>query len=289
MMSPEAAAIAFGLLSGVCWGSGDFAGGVATRRSGVYGVVIATQVIGLIVYAGLALIQSTPISVMGDLMWGVLSGVSGVIGLAALYQALSSSKMGVVAPVAALVTAIVPVIASAILEGLPGVQQVIGFAVALVAVWFLSKGDLGHVHLPDLVLPVIAGLGFGFAFVCIDFFSEGSILWPLSVARVASILFLSVIALRQGQSLWPAPSALMWTLLAGIISAAAGGFFALATKHGRLDIAAVLGALYPAATVLLARFVLRERLNRLQWLGVSAALAAIVLIAAPNMIDLLFD
>jgi drug/metabolite transporter (DMT)-like permease len=280
MISSEVLAIAFGLASAASWGSGDFSGGLATRRGSVYSVVIVSQLVGAAFLIALALTSGEGIPSSVYLILGGVAGVSGAIGLVALYVGLASARMGVVAPMAAVVTATIPILVSFLFEGVPASSQLVGFGTALVAVWMLSGGgDGGAIRARELGLAVTAGLGFGTFFILIDRVSESALLWPLVAARIASIGFLLLLSLaRRG---WERPdrNLLPLIILAGIFDTGGNTFFALATRMGRLDIAAVLSSLYPAATVLLAWLFLKERLMPRQWMGVVATLAALVLIA----------
>jgi drug/metabolite transporter (DMT)-like permease len=277
---PELLGIGFGLASAASWGAGDFSGGVATRRSNVYGVVIVSQAVGLVLLLALALLLAEPLPAANDLLWGAAGGMAGGIGAVALYRGLAVGRMGVVAPVAAVVSAGVPVAFGLFLEGLPAAPQLLGFALAFVAVWFVSRsGEGAQILLRELALPLAAGVGFGVFFIAIDHVSERAILWPLVGARIASLTMLLAVAALLRQRATPARGHLPLIALVGLFDAGGNAFYALAAQAGRLDVAAVLGSLYPAATVLLARFVLKERIARQQWLGVAAALAAVVLIA----------
>jgi drug/metabolite transporter (DMT)-like permease len=277
----ELLGIGFGLASAASWGAGDFSGGLATRRSNVYNVVIVSQAVGLVLLVGLALLLAEPVPAPADLRWGAAAGLAGGMGLVALYRGLAGGRMGAVASAAAVVSAGVPMVFGLVLEGLPAAPQLLGFALAFVAVWSVSRSSDGPaVRLRDLALPLVAGVGFGIFFIAIDRVSERAILWPLVGARIASLVMLlaAVALLRQGAM--PARSRLPLIALVGLFDSGGNAFYALAAQAGRLDVAAVLGSLYPAATVLLARFVLKERITRQQWLGVAAALAAVVLIAS---------
>ncbi len=279
-MDREILGIGFGLASALSWGAGDFGGGVASKRSNVYGVVVVSQAVGLVLLAGLALLLAEPLPTAGDALWGAAAGLAGGVGLVALYRGLATGRMGVVAPVAAVVSAGVPVAFGLLLEGVPSAAQLLGFGLALAAVWIISRsGDGAVVRARDLALPLAAGLGFGIFFILIDHVSERIVLWPLVAARVASLLMLVTVAVvsRQGQR--PDRRSLPLMALAGLFDTGGNAFYALAAQAGRLDVAAVLGSLYPATTVLLAHFLLRERISGRQWLGVAAALAAVVLIA----------
>lgn len=273
-------AVIYGLLSAACWGAGDFSGGLASRRGSVFSVVIASQVIGLVILALLALALDKEMLTPDHILWGGLAGMFGGAGLLALYRGLSQGNMSVVAPVAAVVTVVVAVIVGIVIEGLPGIQALIGFAFALGAVWFVSQTNHGKTQWGDLKMPVAAGLGFGLFMVFLDHAGATSVLWPLVAVRVASISLLFSIATITRQPYIPGKSQLPLIAVAGILDSGGNAFFALAAQAGRLDIAAVVASLYPAMTVLLAWVVLRERISRQQWLGVVFALLAIVLIAA---------
>jgi drug/metabolite transporter (DMT)-like permease len=279
-MGSEFLAIVFGLASAASWGSGDFSGGFATRRGSVYSVVIISQLIGGVFLVTLALSLRESIPAADNLILGGIAGISGAIGLVALYTGLASGRMGVVAPVTAVVAAAIPVLFSLFTEGLPATSQLVGFGMGLIAVWLLSSGGDGDaIQARELGLALTAGSGFGLFFILIDQVSQSAVFWPLVAARIASVSFLIILTLvRRG---WerPAGNQLSLIALAGIFDTGGNTFFVLATRMGRLDIAAVLSSLYPAATVLLAWLILKERLMPQQWLGVAATLAALVFIA----------
>jgi len=273
-------AIAFGLASAASWGSGDFSGGLASRRSSVYSVVIISQLIGAVFLVTLAFSLGESVPSTNNLILGGIAGVSGAIGLVALYMGLASGRMGVVAPVTAVVAATIPVLFSFLTEGLPATSQLVGFGMGLIAVWLLSSGgDGGAIQARELGLALTAGLGFGLFFILIDRVSQSAVFWPLVAARIASVSFLIVLTILRRGWKQPARNQLSLIALAGIFDTGGNTFFVLATRMGRLDIAALLSSLYPAATVLLAWLILKERLMPQQWLGVATALAALVFIA----------
>jgi drug/metabolite transporter (DMT)-like permease len=190
--------------------------------------------------------------------------------------------MGIVAPVAAVVTAVLPVIATIFVEGAPAFVQLVGFGLALLAVWLISAqhGGAGQIRAQELGLAVLAGTGFGIFLLLIGRTSAGAILWPLAAARVASISLLGVVVMATSPLKKLPAVGLLPIILAGIFDAVGNVFFALASQTGRLDVAAILASLYPAATIALARILLKEQLLPQQWGGVAAALLAIVLISA---------
>lgn len=282
MASPEIASFAFGLLSAASWGAGDFCGGLASRRANPYAVVIVAEAMGAVAMAIVALSLAEALPPSADLAWGAAAGIAGAIGILALYRGLATGRMGVVAPVSAVLAAALPVIVGAVMEGVPGAPQMTGFGMAALSVWWLSRPQTADIRANDLGLPLIAGVGFGLFFVLIDQASGTSAFWPLVAARSAALVMIVLVALATRQPLRPPAdqrSALVLMGTAGVLDAAGNAFFVLAARLGRLDVASVLASLYPACTVGLAWLILKERLTRVQWLGVIAALLAIMLIA----------
>jgi drug/metabolite transporter (DMT)-like permease len=271
-------AIGFGLLSALIWGAGDFCGGLATRRARPFSVVLVAEFAGAALLLVSALVSGQPLPGLADLGWSAGAGLAGAVGLLALYTALSGGHMGIVAPISAVIAAIIPILAGAWLEGLPDAVQVAGFGVALVAVWLLSSGGERTVAARDLRLALLAGLGFGFYFVLIDRAGPASGFWNLTFARSFAGCVLLLLMLATRHPLLPPAEVLPLNILNGALDAGGNLFFVLAAQAGRLDVASVLASLYPGATVLLAWLILGERLNRPQAVGVGAALLAIVLI-----------
>jgi drug/metabolite transporter (DMT)-like permease len=186
--------------------------------------------------------------------------------------------MGVAAPIAAIVGAALPVIVGLAIDGLPRTLQLIGFAVALIAVWLITQTPDAALRLRELKLPLIAGLAFGVFFVLIGLIRPGAVFWPLVAARGTSLSALWITAALTRQPRLADRSHWRLVLMVGIMEVGGNAFYALAGQTGRLDVAAVISSLYPATTVWLAWLILKERLSRPQVLGVVAALAAIVLI-----------
>jgi drug/metabolite transporter (DMT)-like permease len=270
----------FGLAAALCWGAGDFSGGVATKRNGVMIVAIITQLVGLILLSSAAIFFGENIPANTDLMWGAVAGLCGGSGLLALYHALSVEKMGIVAPVTAVWSAVVPMSFGMITEGLPTISQLTGFAFAFVGVWLISRDKNSQkIGLNRIKLPLLAGTGFGLFMILIDQVQSPGIFWPLVGARVATIPIFIIVAYYSKKLEIPGIKYLPLILFAGFLDTGGNVFYVLAAKTGRLDIAAILTSLYPAVTVLLAWVLLKERLKSRQWIGVFAVLIAVVLIA----------
>ncbi len=274
------ATVVFSLLASAAWGAADFSGGLATRRSQVFGVVVSTQGLGLVLLVVLALLWREPMPPVADLLTGAAAGLTGVVGLAALYMALAAGQMGLAAPLIAVLAGVIPVVYGIFQEGWPDAFQIAGFGIALAGVWLISRsGGASGGRLGGLGLALIAGIGFGGFFILIDSVRSDAVFWPLVAARMASTPLMAGIALLRRQSLLSVRAILPVILAAGVLDALGNTFFVLATDAGRLDIATVLSSLYPVSTVILARVVLKEQLTRSQTVGVLLSILAIVLIA----------
>jgi drug/metabolite transporter (DMT)-like permease len=228
----------------------------------------------------LAWITGEPIPPYSSLAWGIVAGITGAFGIAALYKGLAIGRMGVVAPVASVVTAVLPVLFGFRTEGLPDRWQLAGFALALVSIWFIARPEGEIDSHRGLGLATLAGVMFGLFLISGKQAGHYGVFWPLVAARAASTLLMLLIVVflpRDPRSLRPA---LLPILLSGLCDAGANAMFIAATRHGRLDVAAVLSSLYPASTVILARMLLKERISRMQGVGIAGALAAVALISA---------
>jgi drug/metabolite transporter (DMT)-like permease len=280
MPSAELLLILLGLSSAFSWGAGDFSGGLASKRTSAYTVVVLSQFVSLLILLFAVFLVTPEAFTTQAAIWGGIAGVCGALGLVALYSGLARGPMGVVAPLTAVIAAIVPVVFSIFQIGLPAASDLIGIIVALGAVWIISSGNnLVKINFKDVALPLLAGLGFGLFFILIARASTESTIWPLVFARTSSVIFIFLVGLLLGKNEIPQRSQVPLIALAGIFDTAGNILFILATRFGRLDIAAVLSSLYPAATVFLAWMVLKERLTTRQWIGVVLVILAVVLIA----------
>lgn len=278
------AAVLLGLGSALCWGTADFFGGLLSRRLPVFTVVFWSQFGGGLIWL-LALLASGQPTAGPSIAWGMAAGLFGGCALLLFYRGLALGAMSIVAPVTAC-GAVVPVIASLVLGEVPSPLAGLGVAAALVGIVLVSRpsGQLPHPSgRPGLVLALALGaaVGFGTFFVLMDqAAARGSPLWAAVGTRIGSAPMLLAISLVGRRPLaWPGRRILPIAAI-GLTDLTANALFAYASTQGDLAVVGVLSSLYPVATVLLARLILAERLALPQGLGVTLALAGVVLMAA---------
>jgi drug/metabolite transporter (DMT)-like permease len=274
-------AILLGLLSALSWGAGDFAGGLGSRRAGALRTVMLAEIWGLmLLFISLAVFRENPIG-WWDMLLSAIGGAAGAAGLAVLYHAMTRGQMSIAAAVSSVTAAALPVLAGAMLEGLPGMVTLMGILLALLAIWLISQENGTKnlsLHFSSLGLPLLSGLSFGFYFILIHQSSQQAVLWPLISARIAGSLSLGAVMAFSHQPCLPKRSVWPYILLAGILDVGGNLFYILAGRVGRLDTAATLGSLYAGVTVMMAWFFLKEKLTRTQWIGILLALGAIFLL-----------
>ncbi len=288
------------LAAAVSWGAADFSGGLASKKSNVYVVVLVAHAVGLVFNAVVALLWRDPWPGTASEMWGVAAGLVGAVGLMSLYRALAIGTMGINAPVAAVVTGILPVAFTFLTLGLPTRLQLGGFVLALLAIWLIAMPSGGLGRPKGLGLALLAGVGFSGFLLFIKLAGTVAKFWPLVGARAASLAFMVILVTgmraRAGRSRhrgrdahvteypmmgWKSLRANWRTMVfCGIFDSLGNILFVYAATRGRLDIAAVLSSLYPASTLILARVILKERIGKVQTLGIALALASVAMIAA---------
>lgn len=271
--------ILYGILSAGTWGAADFIGGLASKRTSPYRVLFLAEIAGLVPFIVLALTLREPMPPLSDMLVGAGSSLVGLSGLLFLYRALATGQMTIAAPVSALFAALIPVVFGFFALGLPKTATLVGFALAFAAVWLISQTEITNWRftLGDLRLPLVSGFFFGLYFLTLHRATLNAFFWPLAAARFAGLAALGIYALVSRQPAMPPREIWPACLVNGVLDIGGNAFYVLAAQTGRIDVAAVLGALYPASTVLLAWIILKERLTWIQTVGVLLAFIAIVL------------
>ena len=281
----------FALLAAAIYGAADFLGGTVAKRASTLGAVIATQGAGLVL-----LLMGTPLMLgatvtAADIGFGALAGLTGSVGVGLLYRGLAMGPMSVVAPITAVCAVVIPLIAGLMFGEHLTPHAAVGVALAIAAVVLLGRDATGSSpsHEPPrsaaqvahaVRIALVSGVAIGGFFVCLGRTLAPAGLWPLAVSRSVSVtLFLTAALFRREP--WTIPAvAIAPAVGCGALDMIANGLYLAAVRQGQLSLVATLASLYPASTVLLARFVLGERLGRWQHVGVVTAVAAILLIVS---------
>jgi drug/metabolite transporter (DMT)-like permease len=277
------AVVGLSLLASVGWGVADFGGGLTSRRAPVLGVLFWSQVASLVVGVPILLLAHEPAMRSEDLAISVAGGILGAVGLSFLYRGLAVGRMGVVAPVAAVLTATLPVAYGFLTEGLPSTVAVLGILLAAVSVVLVSRSPEDSGGRPSGVwYAIAAGCTFGMFTIAANGLADDLIVTPVVLIRFTSILTVAtwILARRQpwrvSRRLWPA------LLIVGVVDMSATASYLSAIAIGPLAIAAILASLYPVVTTILAAAVLRERISPVHAVGILAAGVAVVLIAGAS-------
>ncbi|MGA8432182.1 MAG: DMT family transporter [Candidatus Sulfotelmatobacter sp.] len=280
MFAPlQLGSVSYSLAAVMLWGTSDFLGGYATRRANAFVFTSIVNIGGLLMAGSLVTAARLPLPPAHSVMWALAGGVSGGASLAFFYRALSSSRMGLTAPVAAVLSAAIPALVAMISQGLPGKIAMLGFALAVVGLWLITRSEGGATP-EGIELAIVAGIGFAGFYLCVHQAGNGSALWTATLTRCGGLLVTGVIVLAQRKFREISRTGMLWGLLTGCIDSIGTVFFVRACQSGRLDEAVVLSSLYPAITVLLARIFLKEHFTRWRFVGLLAALAAVPMIAA---------
>ena len=275
------------LLSSVFIGSADFVGGLTSRAAN--GVRLATfvAIMGLPLAFVVSLSYGAEHVSRSDAIWSVLSGVAAALGIGCFYLGMGRGLISVVAPVAAVTGAVIPVVYGFARGERPGALALVGLVIAFVAVAVVSLAQ-SEQHPETLVgvdrsvigLALGAGAFFGLFYITLSLVSDDSGLWPVTISRAAGSIVLVVLSLVLTRGVLGGMTRLWRTvLLIAVLEVSAIVPLLLALQRGPVAIASVLASLYPVTTVLLAAFVLRERLSRLQYVGVACALISVGLVS----------
>ena len=281
-MASSGTTVGLSLLSAATWGGSDFAGGWGARRTSSLLITSAGQIVSL---AGLLVICAAlrlPVPDQRTLVFGAIGGFEGAIALAIFYRALAMGAMGLTAALTGLLTALIPVVFDLWRAGWPGALTSTGLAAGLAAIWLISRSPSpdGEGTPPRaLLLGACAGIGFGAQLILFKMAAAGGVLWAMTSGRVAGVAAIVMVTAL-------APPAKPWRgfwfpgIVSGSLDTIGNLFYMLASKMGRLDVAAVICSMYPAGTILLAGVVLRERPTTRQVAGMGLALAAVALLSA---------
>jgi drug/metabolite transporter (DMT)-like permease len=277
--TPHLAPAAYGLAAVLAWGTSDFLGGYATRRANAFLFTTVVNLGGLFLVGTLALAMHAPFPAARSAAWVVAGGLSGGASLAIFYRALSSGRMGVTAPIAAVLGAAIPTLFSVFTEGLPGRMPLLGFVFAAVGLWLITRTEDGGKP-EGIGLAVLSGIGFAGFYLCLRQAGDASVFWIATLTRCGGLTVTALIVLLGGQFRDITPAGVRWAVFTGCVDSIGTILFARASQTGRLDEAVVISSLYPAVTVLLARLLLKEQFTRWRFVGLLAALAAVPMIAA---------
>jgi drug/metabolite transporter (DMT)-like permease len=247
----------------------------------VLGVVLVVELVGAGLAAAIALATGERPPSTTSLLIAVVAGGCGVLGIISLYRGLAVGRMGVVAPVTALVGAGIPVTVGIVTEGLPPATVGLGIGLGLIAVLLVSQAPPeADGRRSGIELALLAGIGIGAFNVLIAGLPDGELFWPLTALRLAAVpMVVAVIVI--GRQAWRLPRRSVGAAsIVGIFDMGGNAFYMLAAQTGALAVAAVLSSLYPVVTVVLAVLLLHERLTRTHAVGVAVAGLAVALIAS---------
>ncbi len=304
------------LAAALLYGTADFLGGVASRRASVFAVLAMTVPAGALVVLVVALLGAAPglggllgpgglgsptsVGGWGAVGWAAASGVCGAFGLIAFYAGFASAPISVVAPVAALVSTVLPVGVAIAGGERPTASMLAGGLICLIAIVLVSApparrdgprpgGGQHRDGQPDAAsrllavgYGVAAGAGFGLFYLFLKNAGQSGVLWPVAISRTAGTLIAFAIALATRTRPWQRADGgvVLIALVSGAVDAAANVCYVLATRAGLFGLAVVITSLYPGMTVLLARLLLGERLRWLQRAGLLLAATGVVLLTA---------
>ena len=269
------------LLSSLMWGTGDFLGGLASRRLPALAVYGLSQAIGFVVMLVIATLAGAWGAPLGYWPWAILAAVLGLVGMLSFYRALAIGPMGIVSPLAA-VSVLVPVAFALLVRGeQPNGMQILGMILAFGGILLASGPELtGAESARPILLGLLAALMFGGMYIAFEQGSEVSPVMTMTGMRLTSVaIFIPILIVARGfgGATWRDAQLLVPL---GVADASANVLYGIATTHGLMSTISVLGSLYPVVTAVLAAIFLRERLRAVQYVGVVGAVIGILLISA---------
>lgn len=269
------------LIASLTWGVADYMGGIASRKASPTQVLVVAYPSGAVIITLMAFLAVPGEFSTDAALWGVLAGSIGALAVALLYIALSRGPMGVVSPITAVMSGAVPTAVGLLNGERLTLFGITGIAIAALAVILVSREKGEHVKVaPSTILISIAsGSAIGLYLSALSLAPEESGIWAATVGRWTSSILVAVVVFAVIKNFTRNGFPWMLAIVSGFLDATANAVFQLASQRGLLSIVAVLGSLYPATTALLARFLIQERLSRIQIVGVLLAFLAAALLA----------
>lgn len=275
--------VVLALAASLSWGIADFGGGLGARRTQLVWVLVVSQLAGLGLVGTMYLATQPHPPTGRELAWGVFAGAMGVVGLAAFYRALAVGSMGVVGPISA-TGAIVPIAFGLARGERPSVLQAVGIIVTVIGVIAASLEPLpegaGRKLATGAGFSLVAALGFGCSILGLNRVSQAGVVWGTLTLRLTVVPIVLVAALLTRPSAAKLRPILPLLIATGLFDTGANLLYGASSRHGLISVVSVLGTLYPVVLVVLAYFVLHERISRLQLVGVALALTGVALISA---------
>jgi drug/metabolite transporter (DMT)-like permease len=275
------------LAASASWGTADFTAGFMARRVPLLVVLAVAQLLGLVAAAVIVAASGAPLPAAGPALASLGAGVGVIGGLACFYRGLATGTMSIIAPIAA-TGVVIPVAVGVASGNRLAAIQVVGMLAAMLGVALAARAPNAAAALPDrrahrqgVVLALVSAGAFGCYFLLAHIGARGGVPWLLLLAHITSVAgVVAMMAIARSRPRLPAAGDLGVLVVAGVLDFGATALYGLANRHGELAVVAVAGSLYPVATVLLARSLLRERVGRPQALGVALALSGVAMIAA---------
>ena len=274
-------AVALALACSLAWGFSDFIGGLKSRTLAVLTVMLVSQATGLVAIAAIVAARGEEPPDGRFALYAVLASLGGAVGLSALLRGLAIGVMSIVAPLSA-TGAVIPVVVGVATGERPSTLQLAGLVLAIVGVVLASRSraEPGEgARSTGAGLALLSALGIGVFFVAIDAAGDDDVFWAILISRVTTVTLMGAVALVVKPDLSLGRGDLRTLCGIGLLDTSANVFFVLAATEGLLSVVGVLSSLYPVVTVVLARFVLGERLARIQAVGIAVAMAGVLLIA----------
>ena len=274
--------VVLGLLVAAGFGSGDFLGGLTSRRAATLAVLAVSQLAAFV--GAVAVTAAAGGGVHGAaLAYGAAAGLLNLAAAGCLYRGLAIGQMGQVAPIAAVIGAILPVAYGLARGERPGLPAMVGIGLAVVAAAMLAserEERRGPLFGRALGLSAAAGVGFGVSLVLFATASRSGGLWPVLSARSTALVAAWVALFVTGGSSNLKGVPRVQASLAGLLDVGATTLLLVALRGSLTAVVAPIASLAPGFTAGHARWYLHERISRVQMVGVVLALSGLALIAA---------